>query len=73
MTLASALDCRFSSIAHVVDLGQILGRGRLRMVVAHGAKFLYAINHPPPVCVVWVGRRASNCVPRDDGALAWLK
>ena len=59
-------------MAQVVAFVQVSGRGRVRTVEAHGAFFLYAIQLPPPLCVVWVGRRAFGSVPDGDGALiAW--
>ncbi len=65
----AALDpeCRVSSMAHVVAFGHVLGSMRLRIVVAHGACFLYAIKQPPPPWVVWVSRRASGSVSFGDG------
>ena len=56
-------------MAQVVAFLQVSGRGRFRTSEAHGAFFLYAIQLPPPLCVVWVGRRASGRVLGGDGAL----
>ncbi len=62
-----APECRVSSMAHVVAFGHVPGSVRLRTVVAHGACLLYAIQHPPPLCVVWVvGRRAFGSVSLRD-------
>jgi hypothetical protein len=60
-------ECMVTSMAHVVAFGHVPGNVRLRTVVAHGACLLYAIHHSPPLCVVWVGRRASGSVSLEDG------
>jgi len=69
---ALAPECSVSFIAHVVALGHAPGSMRLRTVVAQGACLLYAIQHPPPLCLVWVGRRASGSVPLGDGVCTGL-
>jgi len=56
-----------SSMSHVVAFGHDPGRGRLRMVAAHGAWFFKAIHQPPPLLVIWVGSRASGSVSWGDG------
>ena len=58
---------RVSYMEHMVAFGHVPGSVRLRTIVAHGAYLLYAIQHPPPLCVVWVGRRASGSVSLGDG------
>ena len=63
---------RVSYMAHVVAFGHVPGSVRLRTFVAHGACLLYDIHHPPPLCVVWVGRRAFGSVSLGDGVFTWL-
>ena len=65
--VALAPEWRVSSIAHVLTFGHVPGSVSLRTVVAHGAFLLYDIQHPPPFCVVWVGRRASGIAHLGDG------
>ncbi len=64
---ALAPECMVIYMAHVVAFGHVPGSVRLRTIVAHGAYLLYAIQHPPPLCVVWVGRRAFGSVSLGDG------
>jgi hypothetical protein len=61
-------------MAHVLTFGHVPGSIRLRTIVAdHGTFLLYAIQHPPRLWVVWVGRRASGSVPLGDGVFTgWL-
>ena len=54
-------------MAHVVAFGHDSGRGRLRMVAAHGVCFLNVVQQPPPLWVVCVGSRASGSVFGGDG------
>ena len=66
MMAALAPESRVSSMAHVVTFGHVPGRVRFPIVVAHGACLLYAIQHSPPLCVVWISKRASGSVPLGD-------
>ena len=59
-----------SSMAHVVAHGLFPRSGKFRTAKAHGACFVYAIQQLPPLCVTWVGKRASRRVPWGGGALA---
>ena len=64
---ALAPECRVSYMAHVEAIRHVTGSVRLRIFIAHEACLLYAIQHPPPLCVVWAGRRASGSVSLGDG------
>ena len=72
MMAALAPEYMVSYMAHVMTFGHVPGSVRLRTVVAHGALLLCAIQHPPPLWVVWVGRRASGSVPLGDGVFTGL-
>jgi hypothetical protein len=65
--VALAPECRVNSMAHVVAFGHVPGSMRLRTGVAHGACLSYTMHYPPPLCVMWVGRRASGSVFLGDG------
>ena len=70
MMAVFAIVRRVNPTAHVVALGQSFGRGRVRIVVAHGECFLDANHMPPPLRVVWDGSRAAfGSVPGGDGML----
>ncbi len=59
-------------MAQVVAFVQVSGRGRFRLVEAHGAFSLYATQPPPRLGVVWVGRRDFASVRGGDGVLIAL-
>ena len=69
MIAALAPEFRVCSTAHVMARGQFPGRGSGRIAWAHGVCLLYASQQPPPLWVVWLGRRASGLVSGGEGAL----